>query len=75
MVWKISRGNVLKLDSLVLLMNWTIAIPYLMIDDDFGSLETATGKCFVNLEIYMFVFECMVGESLIVNAPQSYSNS
>ena len=76
MVWKISRGNVLKLDSLVLLMNRAIANHYLMIDEGFkGWSEAATGKCFVNLEIYMFVFECMVGESLIVNAPQSYSNS
>lgn len=32
-------------------MNWTIAIPYLMIDDGVGALETATGKCFVNLEV------------------------
>jgi hypothetical protein len=74
MVWKISRGNVLKLDSLVLLMNRAIARCYFMLYERFG-WKTATGKCFVNLEIYMFVFECMVGESLIVNAPQSYSNS
>ena len=74
MVWKISRGNVLKLDSLVLLMNRAIASCYLMIYEGCGH-KAATGKCFVNLEIYMFVFECMVGESLIVNAPQSYSNS
>jgi hypothetical protein len=36
--------------------------------------EAATGKCFVNLEIYMFVSDCMAGESAIVNAPQGYSN-
>ena len=58
MVWKIPRGNVLRLDfflkkdPLVLLMNRAIAIPYLMIDEGFtGWSEAATGKCFVNLEI------------------------
>lgn len=58
MVWKIPRGNALRLDfflkkdPLVLLMNRAIANPYLMIDEGFtGWSEAATGKCFVNLEI------------------------
>ena len=55
-------------------MNRAIASCYLMIYEGCGH-KAATGKCFVNLEIHMFVFESIVGESLIVNAPQSYSNS
>jgi len=58
MVWKIPRGNALRIDfffkkdPLVLLMNRAIAISYLMIDEGFkGWSEAATGKCFVNLEI------------------------